>query len=138
MQAVFNPTTYDESHLVPDIIEQHKLYFNPCIISLMLMSGPPLHLTRPTHQPDTWDVHPATKPSMCNINQSMCDELKVPITNIDDVRINYCTPVGDAHLQCHIQIGGGGDSWRQECLRTFCRGLYSQPDLKRLQQLSVK
>ena len=48
MQAVFIPATSDENHPVPAIIEEHKLYFNPHIISLMF-----------TWDPDdciTWDV----------------------------------------------------------------------------------
>ena len=49
--------TYDKNHPVLNIVIEHKLYLNPCIISLMFMSGPPLHLTEPIHLPDTWDVH---------------------------------------------------------------------------------
>ena len=34
-QAVFIPAARADNHLVPTIIEEHKLYFNPHIISLM-------------------------------------------------------------------------------------------------------
>ena len=39
-QAVFIPTASDKNHLVPAIIEEHKLHFNPCIISLMFTWDP--------------------------------------------------------------------------------------------------
>ena len=48
MQAVFIPTTSDENHLVPAIIKEHKLYFNPHVISLMF--------TWDTGDCITWDV----------------------------------------------------------------------------------
>ena len=91
MQAVFIPVTYDKNHPVPDIVEEHRVYFNPHIISLMFTSGPTIHLTEPIHQPDTWDVHLATEPNAHNVDQSVHDELKIPITDIDDGRINYCS-----------------------------------------------
>ena len=34
-QALFIPAASDENHPVPGIIDEDKLYFNPCIISLM-------------------------------------------------------------------------------------------------------
>ena len=137
MQALFIPTTYDKKCLVPNIIEEHKLQFNLHIIFLMFMNGPPLHLTQPIHLPDTWDICLATEPNMHNIDQIMHDELKVPITDIDDRRINYCS----THWGCTppMSYSNWGDSLRrQECLRTFCRQFYSQPDLKRPHQLSVR
>ena len=48
-QEFFIPTASNDNCLVPAIIEEHKLYFNPHIISLMF-----------TQDPDnciTWDVH---------------------------------------------------------------------------------
>ena len=48
-QAVFVPAARADNHLVPTIIEERKLYFNPCIISLMFMWDPENHTT--------WDVH---------------------------------------------------------------------------------
>ena len=48
MQAVFIPATSDKNHPVPAIIEEHKLYFNPCIISLMYTWDPEDCIT--------WDV----------------------------------------------------------------------------------
>ena len=47
-QEFFIFTGSNENHLVPDIIEEDKLYFNPCIISLMYIWGPENHTT--------WDV----------------------------------------------------------------------------------
>ena len=48
-QAVFIPTARGDNCPVPAIIEEHKLYFNPCIILLMFMQDPENHTT--------WDVH---------------------------------------------------------------------------------
>ena len=48
-QAVFIPTACDDNCLVPAIIEDHKLYFNLHVISLMIMWDPENHTT--------WDVH---------------------------------------------------------------------------------
>ena len=48
-QAVFIPTARADNCLVPTIIEEHKLYFNQCIISLMFIQDPENHTT--------WDVH---------------------------------------------------------------------------------
>ena len=36
-QVVFIPAARADSCLVPTIIEEHKLYYNPCIISPMFM-----------------------------------------------------------------------------------------------------
>ena len=47
-QVVFIPAASDENHLVPAIIEEHKLYLNLCIISLMFMCDPEYCIT--------WDV----------------------------------------------------------------------------------
>ena len=47
-QAVFIPTISNENHLVAAIIEEHKLYFNLCIVSLMFMWDPEDCIT--------WDV----------------------------------------------------------------------------------
>ena len=49
MHAAFAPTTSDENHPVSTIIEEHKLYFNLHIISLMFMWDPEDCIT--------WDVH---------------------------------------------------------------------------------
>ena len=48
-QAVVIPTASDNNCLVPTIIEEHMLYFNLHIISLMFMWDPENHTT--------WDVH---------------------------------------------------------------------------------
>ena len=48
-QVLFVPTASDNNRPVPAIIEEHKLYFNLCIISLMFMWDPEAHTT--------WDVH---------------------------------------------------------------------------------
>ena len=47
-QALFLPTASDNNHPVPAIIEEHKLYFNSCIISLLFMQDPDNH--------PTWDI----------------------------------------------------------------------------------
>ena len=47
-QVLFIPTASDDNHLVPAIIGEHKLYFNPQIISLMFMQDPDNHTT--------WDI----------------------------------------------------------------------------------
>ena len=47
-QVVLIPAVSDDSCPVPAIIEEHKLYFNPCIISFMFMWDPENHAT--------WDV----------------------------------------------------------------------------------
>ena len=47
-QVLFISAASDENHLVPAIIEEHKLYFNPCIIFLMFTWDPEDWIT--------WDV----------------------------------------------------------------------------------
>ena len=49
MQAIFIPVTYDESHPVPNIVKEHKLYFNPCVISIMFTYSLPMHYTEPIY-----------------------------------------------------------------------------------------
>ena len=39
-QMLFIPSASDENHPVPSIIEEHRLYFNPHIISLMFTWDP--------------------------------------------------------------------------------------------------
>ena len=51
-QAVFIPTASHKNHLVPPIIEEHKLYFNPHIISHMFMWDPEDCITWDVHQSD--------------------------------------------------------------------------------------
>ena len=126
-----------KNHPVPDIVEEHKLYFNLHIISLMFTRGPLIHLTQPIHLPDTWDVHLVTKPNAHYVAQSMHDELKVPITSIDDGRVNYCSTCWGCTPP--MSYSSWGDSLRMHgCLRTFCIGLYCQSDLKRPHELSVR
>ena len=48
-QVLFIPAASDENCPVPAIIEEHKLYFNPCIISHMFMQDPEDCIS--------WDVH---------------------------------------------------------------------------------
>ena len=59
-QAVFIPTARADNCLVPTIIEEHKLYFNQHIISLMITQEPQLHTT--------WDVHWSVQPNTCDVN----------------------------------------------------------------------
>ena len=59
-QALIIPTASNDNHLVPAIIEEHKLYFKLCIISLMFMWDPDNHTT--------WDVHQTDQPNTRNVN----------------------------------------------------------------------
>ena len=55
-QELFIPAVGNTNHLVPAIIEEHKLCFNLCIISLMFMWDPENHTTWnvcQTDQPNT-------------------------------------------------------------------------------------
>ena len=49
-QVVFMPTARADNCLVPAIIEEHKFYFNPYIISLMFMQDPQVCTTWDGHQ----------------------------------------------------------------------------------------
>ena len=60
-QVLFIPAASDNNHLVPAIIEKHKLSFNLLIISLMFTWDPENHTT--------WDVHQTDQPNTCDINQ---------------------------------------------------------------------
>ena len=81
-QALLISSSSNNNCLVPAIIEDHKLYFNPHIISLMFTWDPEDCIT--------WDVHWSDQSNMCNINQGMHNALKVPITIINDADINSC------------------------------------------------
>ena len=48
-QLVFIPAVIADNHKVTNIIEEHKLFFNPHIIALMFMQEPGLQ--------HTWDIH---------------------------------------------------------------------------------
>ena len=63
-QALFIPIASNNNHPVPAIIEEHKLYFNLYIISLMLTQDPDNHTT--------WDVCPTDQPNMHDVNQEAC------------------------------------------------------------------
>ena len=58
-QVVFIPAARADNCLVPTIIEEHNLYFNPCIISLMFTWEPQLH--------NTWDVHWSDQPNILDV-----------------------------------------------------------------------
>ena len=84
-QALFIPAASDDNHLVPAIIEDHKLFFNLHLISLMFTWDPDNHTT--------WDICQADQPNMHDVDQGVCDALKVPITivsNADIVRCENC------------------------------------------------
>ena len=51
-QALFIPTSSNNNHPVPTIIEEHKLYFNPCIIALMFVQDPENCTAWDKHQSD--------------------------------------------------------------------------------------
>ena len=59
-QAVYIPTAGVNNCLVPPILKEHKLYFNPHIISLMFTREPQLHTT--------WDVHWSVRPNTHNVD----------------------------------------------------------------------
>ena len=59
-QVVFIPAIRADNHLVPTIIEEHKHYFNPHIISLMLMWDP--------EKCTTLDVCQSVQPTTCDVN----------------------------------------------------------------------
>ena len=83
---VNNRATYQRQSYIPEavaaIIKEHKLYFNPHIISPMFMQDPNNHTT--------WDVHQADQPNMCDVDQGMCNILKVPITVVSNADITHC------------------------------------------------
>ena len=64
-QLVFIPTARVDNHEVTTIIEEHKLFFNPCIIALMFMQDTELH--------STWDACQSVEPNTCDIDQGVCD-----------------------------------------------------------------
>ena len=81
MQAVFIPTSNNVDHLVPAIVEEHKLFINPHVIALMFTQNP--------DKSTTWDIHTPLNKNTHNVNHSMCDILKVPITKIDEATIDF-------------------------------------------------
>ena len=105
MQVVSIPTTNNKIHLVPAIVEDHKLYFNPHIISFMLIHDPQIYDTQDVCQPDNWDVCQADQPNAHDINQCMHDDLQVPITDVDDASIKFCA----THWACTPLYSNWGD-----------------------------
>ena len=105
VQTVFIPASNDVNHQVPVIVEEHKLYFNLHIISLMF--------TWNSEKSHTWDICAPLNKNTPNINHSMCNNLKVPITEIDEAAINF----GCICWACKPPIGffwgggGGGGGW---------------------------
>ena len=81
-QVLFIPAASDNNCPVPAIFEEHKLYFNLCIISFMFSQDPDNHTT--------WDICQADRPNTCDIDQGMCDALQVPITILSDADITRC------------------------------------------------
>ena len=75
-QAVFIPTASADNHLVPAIIEEHKLYF---------MQDPENHTT--------WDVCQTDQPNTHDIDQGVCNTLVVPITVMSDDNLNHCKAI---------------------------------------------
>ena len=87
------------NHPVPAIMKDHKLYINLHIIALMF--------TWNTEKSLTWDVHKLLDKNTPNINYSVHNNLKVPITDINEDTINF----GCIHWACKPPIGfswGGG------------------------------
>ena len=129
-QAVCIPGASDENHLVPAIIEEHKLYFNPHIISLMFTWDPEDCIY--------WHIHQADRPNACNVNRGVqC--IKGTHHFVSNAHISSCATHWMASRSINLDMQHGGDLLkRQKCLRTYCRGSYSQPDLKMPCQLSAK
>ena len=86
IQVDFIPTSDDEDCLVPAIVEEYNLYLNPHLFPLMFIQDPALY--------DTWGVYKAHPPYMHNVDQSMHNELKVPITAIRETSLYYALTVG--------------------------------------------
>ena len=84
-QMVFIPAARADTHLVPAIKEEHKLYFNLCIISFMFMWDPENHAT--------WDVCQSVQPTTCDVDQGVHNTLVVPITVISDANLNHCKAI---------------------------------------------
>ena len=71
----------DVNHLVPAIVEEYKLYINLYIAALMFIWN--------SEKSVTWDICELLNQNTPNINHSMHDILKVPITDIDEYTINF-------------------------------------------------
>ena len=82
-QLVFIPAARVDNYEVTAIIEEHKLFFNLCIIALMFMQEPQLHTT--------WDVCWSVQPNTHDVDQGICDALAAPTTDLNDVTLNFCT-----------------------------------------------
>ena len=63
------------------IIEEHKLYYNPHIISLMFMQEPQLH--------NTWDVHWSVQPKTHDVNQGIHGPLMALTTDLTNANLNH-------------------------------------------------
>ena len=59
-QLVFIPAARADNYEAIAIIEEHKLFFNPCIIALMFMREPQFCMT--------WDVQWSVQPNTCDID----------------------------------------------------------------------
>ena len=79
---LFIPTVSDDNHLVPAITEEHKVYFNPHINSLMFMWDP--------ENCTTWDVCQTDQPNTCNVKRGVHDTLMVFITVMSNSDIVHC------------------------------------------------
>ena len=84
-QAFIIPTARADNCPVPTIIEEHQLYFNLHIITLLFMQDPETHTT--------WDVHQSVQPTTHNVDQGMHNTLVVPITIISDADLNHCEAI---------------------------------------------
>ena len=108
---VNNRATYQRQSWIPESltgeqvlftpVAEHKLYFNLCIISLMFLWDP--------GDCTTWDVCEADQPSICNIDQGMCDALKVPITIVSNADIAYSTTHWTGQWQYRVSYA----TWRE-------------------------
>ena len=84
-QVVFISAARADNHPVSAIIEEHKLYFNLHIISLMFTWDPEICTT--------WDVCQSVQPTTCDVDRGMHDTLVVPTTNLSNANLNHCVAI---------------------------------------------
>ena len=130
-QLVFIPTARVDSCKETTIIEEYKLFFNPCIIALMFMQEPQLCTS--------WDVQQSVQPNTCNIDQGVRDALVVPTTDLNYDSLNFCVHRYIKLQGLEFQMKHPWSSLNKENgSRTSCKDSYCQPDSKMPHHPSVK
>ena len=84
-QVVFIPAARADNCPVPAIIEEHKIYFNLHIISLLFAQDPENHTTL--------DACQSVQPTTHDVDQDVCDAIVVPITVISNSNLNHCETI---------------------------------------------